>query len=303
MSLMTHGQYDLTQDREVGSRFVLSVIALMVFMGVLALGLCFIMSNMSNSWSAGIENSITVEIPARAPDGGIRTAGDLRIIRAQMIGAIQDAEIIQNIAPIPSQEIKQTLLPWLGSAADFVDLPIPAMIHIEVKNNIAAEDSAIIDDVLKDIAPDVIIDRHETWLRDLSRLTGSLSLVGFGLIALIVATISLAVSGAVRARLASHADEVDLLHLMGAPDKMIIRQFREHVLSLTIRGCVIGFTIGLVTLIAAGLLAGRLDLALSDIRPFSLAQWLGLTLMPLGVVALATMTAKNTVLSVLKKMP
>lgn len=303
MTLMTHGQYDLTQDREVGSRFVLSVISLMVFMGVLALGLCFIMNNMSQSWSADLENSMTVEIPARASDGTIRNASDLRNIRAEMIEAIKDAEILQEVAAIPASEIKETLLPWLGSAADFVDLPIPAMIHIKVKHNVSAADSETIDTILKTISADVIIDRHETWLRDLARLTGSLALVGIGLIVLIIATIALAVSGAVRARLASHADEVDLLHLMGAPDTMIVKQFREHVLGLTVRGCILGFMIGLITLITAGLLAGRLDLALSDIKPFSILQWAGLALMPFGVISLAMITAKNTVLSVLKKMP
>lgn len=301
MSLTTHGQYDLTQDREIGSRFVLSIISLMVFMSVLALSACFTLSNLNKEWAGELQGIITVEIPVRAPDGSIRAANQLREIRAQMVEQLQNNNDIDELRPLPAAEIREQLIPWLGSAADFDDLPIPAMIHIRLHKTI--ESSLRIEQTVKSIVSDALVDKHQKWLDDLSRLTRSLSTLALFLMALIIMTITLAVSGAVRARLASHAEEVDLLHLMGAQDRYIIKQFQAHVLGLCLRGCVIGTSLAIALILLFALVAGTMDLALADLPAFSILQWLGLLLMPAGVIGLATITAKRTVLSVLKKMP
>ena len=302
MTLSIHGQYDITADREIGTRFILSIIALMVFMGLLALSCCFALYNMNKSWAADLRGIMTIEIPVNTPDGSLRPASDLRAIRSQIIESLSDLEAIKAIRPIPQEDIRQQLTPWLGDSVDLSTLPVPAMIHIELKDE-NKNDREDITKLVQSIQADIKANSHQQWLDDLARLSGSLALVSLCLMILIAVIVTLAVSGAVRARLASHAEEVDLLHLMGAQDHYIARQFQGHILALSIRGALTGLMGGILFILGFGLIASKLDLALAQLPPFDILQWLGLFLMPAIVITLSSFAAKRTVLSTLIKMP
>ena len=53
-----------------------------------------------------------------------------------------------------------------------------------------------------------------------------------------------------RAGLAIHGPVVELLHVMGAPDRYVARQFQSHVLGLAVRGGLAGTLLAAATLFA-----------------------------------------------------
>src|SRR5690606_32284625 len=93
---------------------------------------------------------------------------------------------------------------------------------------------------IKAVAPDARMDTHEAWLRDLMRFTGALQFAAALLTIVIGITTATAVAGAVRARLAVHGAEVEILHLMGAADHYIARQFQRHSMVLALQGGMAG---------------------------------------------------------------
>lgn len=300
MSLTNHGHYDLSTDREVGTRFILSIMAMMVFLGLLALSAAFTLLNLNAGWTQDLRGVMTIEIPATDPDGDPRNVQARQAAQNRVIAALQTLPDIVEVTAIPDAEMRERLRPWLGMAVDGGELPLPSLIHLRVSDPGAAQDIAA---QLANIQPDARLDRHQAWLDDLGRLTGSLSLLSFILILMILGTIIIAVSGAVRARLASHAEEVDLLHLMGAQDSYITKQFQQAVLSLTLRGAILGmFCAGLV-IGGLALLSGRMNLAITDLPPLQWWHWVGLAAFPFAILGLVSLTAKITVLSVLHKMP
>ena len=303
MPLITHGQLDTPGgEREVGTRFILSIITLMVFMGVLALCSAFFLYNMNAGWSRDVQKTMTIEIPAHLPDGARREAPQMNGIARQVINALGRSDIVDETRLIAQSEVREDLTPWFGQAAYHEDIPIPTLIHVKLNNGDDFDDPAL-DETVANILPDILIDRHEAWLDDLTRLTGSLGLLALILMGLIVMTVTVAIAGAVRARLSAHADEVDLLHLMGARDRYIATDFRTQIMALTMRGCVVGFLCALGFIVGLNTLSSTLELALSDLPGMSWVQWIGLLLIPLSVLLLSAWTANRTVLLTLEKMP
>ena len=300
MSLTTHGHYDLTADREVGTRFILSIITVMVFIGILCLAAALGLLNMNKAWTGELRGVMTVEIPAMDGNGTARDANTRQQLQSDLIQELQALDGIGELRALPDSEIREKLEPWLGPAAREADLPLPSLIHIRL-DRLSAENRVI--EATAATIPDAVIDRHQKWMDDLSRLTRSLSLLALFLMALVGSTIIIAVSGAVRARLASHADEVDLLHLMGAQDHTIARQFRNHVLALAVKGCLIGFVMALAVLAGLSWLAHYLDLAIAELPALAWWHWGLLGLMPFAVLGLVSLTSGMTVLSVLRRMP
>jgi cell division transport system permease protein len=56
-------RYDLPLNKGSGTGFLVILIALMTFLGMLALASSFALSAMTARWSSGLENRLTIESP------------------------------------------------------------------------------------------------------------------------------------------------------------------------------------------------------------------------------------------------
>jgi cell division transport system permease protein len=147
------------------------------------------------------------------------------------------------------------------------------------------------------------MDTHEEWLNDLLRFTGALNLAAIILALVIGVTMVTAVGGAVRSRLAIHRAEVELLHLMGASDRYITRQFQRHSLILALRGGFIGAVFGALFLVLIGWVAGQMGVAILPDFRLDPVQMMLLAMIPLVAGLIATVTARWTVTRVLTTFP
>ncbi|PJF20246.1 MAG: permease, partial [Phototrophicales bacterium] len=100
-----------------------------------------------------------------------------------------------------------------------------------------------------------------------------LKMVSIILIAVITLTTVMAVAGVVRARLAAHMEDVELLHLMGATDDYIARQFQRHIFMLSLKGCVFGSLLGIAMIKFIAWMAGSMGFALIPDFTFSGFHW------------------------------
>ena len=108
---------------------------------------------------------------------------------------------------------------------------------------------------------------------------------------------------ATRMGLAIHGRVIELLHLVGAQDSYVAREFQRHALKLALRGGALGLLLAILTVFLIGrVLGGGEAAALPDftLRP---VEWALLALLPLVVAAVAMVTARLTVLRTLSRMP
>jgi cell division transport system permease protein len=105
--------------------------------------------------------------------------------------------------------------------------------------------------------------------------------------------------------LAIHRSVIELLHLLGAQDAYIARQFQVHALALGLRGGVIGGIAAVATVIILGP-AGHLLALPVPIAAYGIFDWrLWVLLIVTGLIAggVAMVTARITVLRQLSRMP
>ena len=130
--------------------------------------------------------------------------------------------------------------------------------------------------------------------------------LGHPLVVGVVALIVLATIGTIifttRTGLAIHREAIEVLHLIGAHDAYIARQFARRAFSLGLSGGVVGLVLALPTLWGLTHLARRLDDKLLPNIAFGPMHWGLLVALPVGVSLVAMVTAKITVMRSLERM-
>jgi cell division transport system permease protein len=294
--------YDLPLNRGSGTGFLVILIALMTFLGMLALSASFALSAMTDRWSSGLENRISIEIPTQDETGKLRDRKTITTLTQNIAEGLKGTPGIVSIHALDDAEITKLVEPWLGTDLAKTDIPIPGIVAIETSTS----DSQTLQSIhnrISAITPNARMDTHEEWLTDLLRFTGAMKLVAMILAIVIAVTTVTAVSGAVRSRMALHRAEVELLHLMGASDKYITRQFQRHSMILALRGGIAGAVLGGIILVLIGWVAGQMGVAILPDFHLEPVQIIMLSLTPVAAALIATLSARWTVGRVLATFP
>jgi cell division transport system permease protein len=189
--------------------------------------------------------------------------------------------------------------PWLGPAARTADLPLPALVDVRIA---AGTDVAALRGRLQ-TTPGVTVEEPGTWLADLRLLAQSVRWVSMALLLVIGSAAVGAVIFSANAGLAVHRPEVELLHVMGATDAHVARQFQRHMTRLALTGALAGFAVAALTLAGLGRMAARVNAALLPDLALSAWQWGALAAVPLLAGALAAASSRLTVIRTLERLP
>lgn len=277
-------------------RFVPWMIAPMVYLATLALITALAVGAMAERWEAGLTGTMTAEIPA-PQDPADRD----RLVEAA-IRVLDDWPGVASAAPLDEGRVETLLEPWLGTEVPLGELPLPTLIEITLAEDAAVETPALAA-ALDSAAPGTVLDDHGRWREDLRAMAGTIRLVALVLVFLIGLAAVAAIVSVSRAGFAIHAPVIDLLHVMGATDRYIARQFERHAFRLAARGAAAGLLLTCLTL--AGLswgLAG-VDRMLLPGLALGGSAWIALALVPVGTAILAMGTARITVLRALARLP
>lgn len=285
----------LVPDERGAGRFLPWVLALMVFLASLAAVAALSLDDAIRRWDAGVRGALTVEIPwAASPPLDGQAAAALEVLRST--AGIAEARLLER------DELARLLVPWLGADAPLDDLPLPALIDVTLAADQPA-DLALLRRRLAEAVPAAILDDHQAWLGRLLRLARGVQVAAAGTVALIALAMGAVVVLAMRATLAANRDVLEVLHLIGARDSYVARQFQAHAVRLSLRGALIGQALTLA--VGLGLLALWLGpaeaLAAIAGHPW-LAQAAALVAVPAAAVLIATLAARWAVLRELARM-
>ncbi len=289
---------DLPLAADPSSRFLAWITALMCYLAALALAGMMAASTVAGRWNQGLSSGLTVQIAPLTDEVGAlplaeRIESALTVLRA--------FPGVQSAAALDAGEVSRLLEPWLGpGAASDPLLPVPALIDVTVAGSL---DVRSLGDRLASAVPGSTLDDHAAWLADLRRLVHALELAALGVVVVIGGAGLAAVTYAVRSGLAIHHNVVQLLHLMGATDRYVARQFERHVLAMSMIGGLSGLALAGATLLGLGYAAGELAVPLLPGFGLTVWQWGALSAVPLTAAVLAVMMARWTVLRTLESMP
>jgi cell division transport system permease protein len=294
--------YDIPLNKGAGTGFLLLLVALMTFLALIALSASFMLGDMTGRWSSGLENKITIEIPSSTDKNHTRKREEIEKVAERMKSLLDNHPAVKNVSVLGERQIAELVSPWLGENFSMDNIPVPGLISMEIENS---EKKTIenIRERIKAIDENSRIDTHEKWLNDLLRFTGSLQFGAFLLVLIVGVTTVTAIAGAIRTLMAVHSEEIELLHLMGAGDEYITRQFQKHSLILAVKGGIAGGIAASVAIYIISELAGEMDVALLPEFSMQFSKLLALFSTPVVIGIIAMLTARITVLKALSKMP
>ena len=280
------------------------LIGFMTFVAGLALAGALLLNDFAESWSEGLADSMTVQIPPPADEMGDATAAEERLDRA-VDGAVRilnDAAGIASAEPLPGARIQALLEPWLGDTLDPASLPLPRLIAVEVED-MQAVDLELLRQQLQTVAPGASLDDHGLWRARLVAFLQSLQLVGLAVVAVVLLAAATVVLFATRGGLLAHHETIELLHLIGASDNFIARQFQRQALGAALRGGIGGTIVAGVTVVGLGYAAAATGAELPSLAVLDWRDWPYLALLPLATALLSHLAARRTVLRSLRRMP
>ena len=151
-------------------------------------------------------------------------------------------------------------------------------------------------------APGAVTENHARWGGRLIGLARSIWLVALLVVALIGLATVITVIFATRTGLRIHRRVIALLHLIGAHDRYIARQFERQALWLSLQGAIVGIAFAIGTVFGVAHLAGRVELEPATGAIFTPVQWGIFACVPVVAAAVALFTARITVLRALRRM-
>lgn len=197
---------------------------------------------------------------------------------------------VERFERVPEAELRRTLGQWLGPAADQLDLPLPLLAEVSLRQ---PQDGAALAERLTREIPSARLTPYAAELAPLLSTLRGLVLLVAGLIVLLAAALAGAVTLAARATLDSNRATLDVLHGIGATDAQLLALVQRRIALDVLAGSAAGAVAAAVVLVAAliparGLLGGWAG------GPMLAAGSLGLlAALPLAQAVLATLVARR----------
>jgi cell division transport system permease protein len=238
----------LPEKSRTGRALVL-VIGIMTFLAGLTAGTVHLIADASWEWSGAISREVTIQVrplPGRQIDDDVAAAADL----ARRVRSVAEVQVYDR------KQAEKLLEPWLGAGLDLAELPVPRLVVMKFRDH-RIPDLTGLKTSLAERVPNAGLDDHRLWLARLSLMADSLVIIGVIVLILVLIATALAVAFATRGALAGTAHVIDVLHLVGAEDRYIAREFQRHFFRLGWRGGLLGGGAAVLVFALAGLAAHR----------------------------------------------
>ena len=233
----------------IAGRSLTIVIAIMTFLAALAAGAALLVADASVEWRREAAREISVQVraaPGRDIEADIRAAAE----------ALSKTPGVSAARAFSKAESESLLAPWLGEGLDLSELPIPRMIVVTLDATRRPDLDRLRQDLAK-ASPAASLDDHRIFVARLGDMARAVVLTTLAVFALIVAAMAVAVISATRAAIDTNREIVEVLHIVGAADRFIAREFQRRFLALGLRGALLGGGAALAFFALARLAADR----------------------------------------------
>ena len=271
----------------VAGRALVVVIAIMTFLACLTAGGALLVADASRNWRSDVVRDATIQVKAGPGD-------NIDSLVAKAVSIASQAKGVESVHAYSKAESERLLEPWLGNGLDLSQLPIPRLIVVRLGGQ-RPEDLAALRAALAAAIPQANLDDHRIWAARIGTMADAVVVLAAALFALMILAMGTAIGFATRGAMAGNREIVEVLHLVGASDKFIAREFQTHFRRLGLRGSMIGGLAAMAFFAAASLLSflwahspGGDEIA---------AMFGSFALGPRGYVALALVCAAVTLLT------
>lgn len=216
----------------VTSRSLTLVVAIMCFLACLTAGCVYMVNQSASAWLRDIASEVTLQIEPKDRVDIEKSVREASAFLSRQPG-------VRAVRPLSQDESAALVEPWLGKSDALKALPIPRLIAVEVDRNAPPDMEELRARVAAEL-PGAALDDHRHWQQQIRTVTRSLALGGLAILMLVGAATTAIIVSATRSSMLSNHEIVEVLHLVGATDRYIAREFERHFLRLGVRAGLVG---------------------------------------------------------------
>jgi cell division transport system permease protein len=216
----------------VAGRALVVVIAIMTFLACLTAGAALLVADASQAWRSDVLRDATIQVKARPGD-------DVDSLVAKAVAIAAQAHEVESAHALSKAESEKLLEPWLGDGLDLSELPIPRLILVRLRGQ-GSQDLDTLRKALASAVPQADLDDHRIWATRLGTMANAVVILAAALFALMIVAMGTAIGFATRGAMAGNREIIEVLHLVGASNTFIAKEFQGHFRRLGLRGAMIG---------------------------------------------------------------
>ncbi len=276
----------IVPPRSVAGRSLVVVIAIMAFLASLTTGAVYMINRSASAWLHDVASEVTVQvtpgIEGEASDGQLAVIAEFL---SRQIG-------IQAVRVLSAKETHDLVEPWLGNVDGLDALPLPRLIAVQLDRG-NPPDLKALSLALQSEFDGAALDDHRRWQAQIRSVTGALAAGGIGVILLVALATAAIIVSATRSAMSSNRDIVEVLHLVGAREAFIARQFEKHFQMLGILAGLGGASLAALVFVAMPMLpeifgtSVATDAEIRRVFGAGTLDWVGYTLLFAVVGAVA----------------
>ena len=289
---LSHKNEIPTEDEETSTYMYLFVIVLAMFMAI---------NSMANNWEKDIMGSITVQItPVEDENKHIDKDKTQEEIN-KVLQFMENVSGVKQVSILDNATIEKLMTPWLGNKVDITALPIPHLLDVQVKDNADINYDEVTRGLHK-ITENASIDNHRLWLNKLIKFANSLKTLALSVLLMVGIIGSFSIYYSARTSLGINIASIEILHIIGAQDEYIAKQYAKIYGKIGFFAGIIGLMIAVPCIILIGRYGMSTGSGLLNGAQLSTLNWFVVMSTPLFSFLYAMITAYYTVLKSLEKM-
>ena len=287
---------DIPFARDDANRLLPVMIACLSGFAALMLAVAMCLTNALSDQSQAAIGGIQVEVPrAKAADN---------VVMEAISDALKHTQGVQDFTVITKSQMEKLLRPWMGDDFTLADLPVPVIVDVKtaVQDGKTAVDVPALRSVLAKLDSGIRVEDRGPWVGHMVKAMTLLQ----GLVLLVAILLILCVLGMIilvaRTNLRLHFKTVSLLHMFGATDEYILRQFQWNNAWLAGRGALGGVVFAALAFATAVILSVRWESPVMPeitVSPMHVVMFITL---PIFTALIALVATRLTVQSMLENM-
>ncbi|MFZ4125515.1 MAG: cell division protein FtsX [Rickettsiales bacterium] len=285
---------DILFARDDAHRMLPLMVACLVGFSALLLMVAFSLSNNIQTQASDVYGTLQIELSS---DTNASTLDNV-------IALLKRTEGVQDVVVVGKKQMEGLLKPWLGSNLALDDLALPVMLDVKtaVANDKTTVDVLALSASLEKISKGALVEDRGPWLDHMAQaLQYVQAVVLFIASALMLCMIAMIVLVS-RTSLKLHFKTVSLLHMFGATDDYILRQFQMNSAWLAGRGALLGIVFTVLIMGFAVIATQQWESPILPALTITTSHILSLIVLPVLTALVAWVATRLTVQSMLAQM-
>ncbi|MDR1694136.1 MAG: hypothetical protein LBR70_02965 [Lactobacillaceae bacterium] len=280
--------------------FLEVMISIAVFLFAITLAGVLAINSMLSNWSDSILGALTVQImPVNNIDQG-KALEETLVHQNKTMEYLLNVEGVEDVKPLEEKQLQKLLQPWLGDSVDLNQLPIPRLLDVKLNKN-AKIDFMGLSEKISEISSQASLDSHKLWLSKLIGFADGLRNLALVALSLVFAITSGAIVYATQTSLGLHRYVINILHIMGAKDTYIAKQFSRRTGVIAFIGGALGVAFAIPTIFMISKLSEAIEGGIISEAHLTEYSWAAIASIPVFYTMIAMVTAYYTVKRTLEK--